>query len=266
MAEGALIGAIAAALLTALARRFGWLSESGQWSALACGTAAAAAGWPWAALLVAYFGAATAVTALGANRKAVRTHQTNPQASPRTATQVAANGAIFALLAVKAGPHTASLWAAGATGALAAASADTWATEIGTLWGGRPRSIVTGRLSEVGMSGAITATGILAGLAGAALVAGLAAWVHRVEPAWPFFLAAAAGGVAGMIADSLLGATLQARRWCEHCKAWTERRVHPCSYRTVHAAGSRWVSNDVVNAMTTAVGAAVAIGAAVVLR
>jgi uncharacterized membrane protein len=54
----------------------------------------------------------------------------------------------------------------------------------------------------------------------------------------------------------VLGATVQARRWCDHCKEWTERRVHPCSYRTVHAAGIRWMSNNLVNATATAIGAA----------
>ena len=56
-------------------------------------------------------------------------------------------------------------------------------------------------------------------------------------------------------------ATVQARRWCEHCREWTERRVHPCSYRTVHAAGFRWMSNDMVNLSATVIGAAAAVAA-----
>lgn len=266
MAERALIGAIAVALITALARRYNVLDESGQWGAFGCGVAASIAGWPWALLLIAFFGAAVAVSALGETRKAERTQATNPQVKARTATQVLANGALFSLLAIKAGPNGASVWGLAACGAIAAASADTWATEIGSLWGGQPRSIVSFRSVLVGMSGGVTATGMLAAIAGAAFVAFAAAWLLNVEHPWVFVAAVASGGFLGAFADSVLGATVQARRWCDHCKQWTERRVHPCSYRTVYAHGIRWVSNDVVNLGATVAGAAGAVGAGFLLR
>ena len=63
-------------------------------------------------------------------------------------------------------------------------------------------------------------------------------------------------------ADSLLGATLQSKRWCEQCKRWTERRVHTCQYRTRHARGVRWMTNDTVNLLATACGALAAVLAA----
>lgn len=267
MAERALLGAIAAALITALARRVGGLSESGQWAAIACGTCAAAAGWVWAALLVAYFVFASGVTAVGAERKAQLTAGTTPQVAARTAGQVIANGGLFALLALRAGADFTSPWAVAAVGALAAASADTWATEIGTLWGGQPRSIVTWQSMPPGLSGAITAVGSLAGVAGAAIVGFAAAGLGTVL-AGPFdaralAIAAIVAGVGGMVMDSILGETLQARRWCETCKSWTERRVHPCGYRTVHRRGYRWASNDAINVAATLTGAA---GAVVIAR
>lgn len=266
MAERALIAALIAALVTALARRFDMLDESGQWGAFACGIAAAVAGWPWAILLVLYFVAASGVTALGAARKAERTQRSVPQVHARDGMQVLANGAVFSLLAVKAGAHHESVWAIGAVGALAAASADTWATEIGTLWGGAPRSVLTFRAMTTGMSGGITGIGSLAAVAGAVLVAALALMLHDIGNTQRIFLAAAGGGVAGAFADSVLGASVQARRWCEHCKEWTERRVHPCSYRTVHAAGARWMTNDIVNFAATVVGAGTAVGIGLLLR
>lgn len=266
MAERALIAALIAALITALARRLGMLDESGQWGAFACGIAAAVAGWPWAILLVLYFVAASAVTALGAPRKAERTQRSVPQVHARTAMQVLANGAVFSLLALKAGARPESVWAIGAVGALAAASADTWATEIGTLWGGTPRSVLNFRAVTTGMSGGVTGVGSLAAVVGALLVAVLAVMLHDVGNTQRIFLAAASGGIAGAFADSALGASVQARRWCEHCKEWTERRVHPCSYRTVHAAGARWITNDVVNFAATMVGAGTAVAIGYVLR
>jgi uncharacterized protein (TIGR00297 family) len=259
MMERALIGAIAAALITGLARRLQTLDESGQWAAMACGVLAAAAGWPWAILLVAYFVMATAITVLGAARKAERTQRSVPQISLRTAYQVLANGGLFALLVVRARSAPESIWGLGAVGALAAASADTWATEIGTLWGGTPRSIIHWRHTDTGMSGGITAVGSAAAIVGALAVGLTAAALFGLPLTGKLVVAATVGGAVGCIADSIIGATLQARRWCEHCKEWTERRVHPCSYRTVHAAGYRWMSNDLVNTTATVVGAATAI-------
>ena len=259
MMERALIGAIAAALITALARRLQLLDETGQWAALACGIIVSAAGWPWAILLVAYFASASAVTRMGAEQKAERTRRSVPQITWRNAFQVAANGGLFALLAYRAGDAPESTYGIAAAGALAAANADTWATELGTLWGGRARSILNWRPTGPGMSGGVTLIGTLGGVAGAVLVAVVVALVFDRPLRGTFVAAVIAGGFAGCIADSLIGATLQARRWCDHCKEWTERRVHPCSYRTVHAAGIRWVSNDVVNTAATFIGAAAAV-------
>jgi uncharacterized protein (TIGR00297 family) len=261
MVERALLGAIVAALVTALARRLQALDESGQWAAFACGILASAGGWPWAGVLVGYFVLATAVTTLGEAEKQRRTERSVPQVNTRNAFQVAANGGVFALLAARAGAHPESIAGLASAGALAAASADTWATEIGTLWGGTPRSILTGRRVASGMSGGLTTAGTLAAVVGAAIVGIAIAALHSLPVAGPVARAVTIGGIAGCLADSLLGATVQARRWCEHCREWTERRVHPCSYRTVHAAGFRWMSNDMVNLSATVIGAAAAVAA-----
>jgi uncharacterized protein (TIGR00297 family) len=266
MAERALLGAIIAALITAFARRRGSLAESGQWAAIGCGVLSSIAGWPWAIILVAYFVAASVVSDIGKATKAQRTQAAVPQVPARNHMQVLANGALFCLLAFKAKGNGTGTFGIAALGALAAASADTWATEIGTLWGGRPRSIINWGHTGTGMSGGVTGLGTLAAIGGALVVALLGAWQHDFPFAGAATVAIVAGGFAGCIADSVLGATLQARRWCDHCKEWTERRVHPCSYRTVHAAGYRWMSNDIVNGASTFVGAATAVALMRVLR
>jgi uncharacterized protein (TIGR00297 family) len=266
MAERALLGAIIAALLTALARRAGSLDESGQWAAIGCGVMASAAGWPWAIILVGYFIAASVISRVGEPVKARATEASVPQIHARTFFQVIANGGLFVLFAYRAKTNPSGTFGVAALGALAAASADTWSTEVGTLWGGRARSILTWRPVATGMSGGVTWLGSLAGIFGALVVAGLAVWWHSLPPFGPVAIAVVAGGVAGGIADSVLGTTMQARRWCEHCKEWTERRVHPCSYRTVHASGFRWMTNSHTNAAATLVGAVSAVVIARVLR
>lgn len=262
MLARALIGAVLAALVVAVSRRLGALSTSGQWAAFGVGVVATTGGWAWAAMLMAYFVAATALTHMGAATKAARTRGTLPQPSARTAAQVLANGAPFALLALAAGDRIWTPWSMAASGALAAASADTWATELGIQLGGTPRSILTGARMAPGMSGGVTLIGMLAAMAGAALIAGVAAAIGGAPHAGRMLVVVGGAGVVGAVADSAVGAAVQVRRWCDPCRAWTERAVHVCGHPTIHAAGQRWCTNDVVNLLASCVGAAAAVGLA----
>ena len=63
-------------------------------------------------------------------------------------------------------------------------------------------------------------------------------------------------GLAGSFADSLLGATVQARYRCPACEADTERPVHRCGSPTVLVGGWRWFDNDLVNLAASCCGAA----------
>lgn len=256
-------------MIAAAARRAGSLTGSGQWAAFLVGTVATAAGWRWAILLIAYFVASSALTRLGHAQKAERTASTLPGARARSAAQVLANGGLFAV-SVLAGSLSGDVsaqstatrlaWEVAGLGALAAAAADTWATEIGTLWGGTPRLLLNGRAVPPGVSGGVTLAGSGASMVAAALIALAAMWIlPGAESRGGVVRAVFLGGVAGSLFDSLLGATLQSKRWCERCRTWTERRVHTCQYRTQHARGLRWMTNDTVNFLATAGGALVAL-------
>lgn len=225
------------------------------------GTLVVTAGWVWGALLVTYFLTSSALTRLGQADKEARTDSMLPAQSARNAKQVGANGGVFATL-VLLGEATGDprLLVAG-LGALAAAAADTWATETGTLWGGPPRSILTGRLLPAGASGGVTLIGSAGSIVAAALVALAAHAILSSESpgAASPALAILIGGIGGSLGDSVLGATLQSKRWCEQCRTWTERKVHTCQYRTRHTSGLRWMNNDTVNLLATAIGAALAL-------
>ena len=220
------------------------------------GTLAVAAGWSWGALLIAFFVASTLLSRVGAGRKERRVGGIVAKGGERDAAQVLANGGVFAAAALMSllAPEWPG-WTAVGAGALAAATADTWATEVGTLAGGVPRSITSLKPVPPGTSGGITVAGTLASVAGATFIGALA-WVAG----WPrdaVLGGAAAGGFAGATFDSLLGATLQARRWCDHCAAATERIVHGCGTPTRPAGGLAWLDNDRVNLAATLVGAGV---------
>jgi uncharacterized protein (TIGR00297 family) len=170
----------------------------------------------------------------------------------RNARQVAANGAAAALAAVLGS------WPAMA-GAIAAATADTWATEIGALSRRPPRLITTGAVVAAGRSGGITALGSAGGLGGALVIAAISA-LAAPSLRWHGIWIAAGAGVLGMLVDSLVGATLQARWRCPGCGAEMERPGECHGTRTL-VRGLRWLDNDAVNLVGSLCGAVAAYAA-----
>lgn len=255
MLARAVAGGLLAVSVAVVARRSHTLSTSGAVTAAVVGTLALAAGWSWGLLLLLHFAAASALSNLGEGKKAELVRPIVQKGSERDARQVLANGGLYALAALGYLVSPSALWYALGVGALAASAADTWATEIGTLAGGEPVSILSGRRVPPGTSGGVTVVGTMAGAAGAVFIGATATLAN-----WPVPLAAAAlGGMAGALADSLLGAVLQARRWCDLCASSTERLVHNCGTPTRHAGGLAGFDNDAVNAVCAGVGALVAI-------
>jgi uncharacterized membrane protein len=201
----------------------------------------------------------------------------------RDAMQVIANGGVATACAVVWAFNHDPRWALAFGGAYAAATADTWATELGTLARRQPRSILTLRPVPAGISGGVTLPGTLAEIAGALWlgVAGLFgialayvlnfanfgfSWSARPPAAFvfPVFLALAipVGGIAGATLDSLLGATVQELRRCDACERACETDPHACGAPTRLVRGLPGFSNDLVNLLATAGGAAVAFGVA----
>jgi uncharacterized protein (TIGR00297 family) len=243
-----------------------------------------------ALLLIVFFGTSVALSRSGKAQKQKLLVDVG-KTGARDAVQVLANGGVatVCILAWVLLDHSRgnSWWFAAFAGAYAAATADTWGTEIGVLAPQPPRSILTGKPLAAGLSGGVSAPGTAAEFAGAALIAVLAppallialpagAGIPLTLPVWfpltdqrSAFMAFAAtlafavlaGGFLGAIIDSLLGAILQARRWCPACERECETDPHDCGRATVHRRGLTWMTNDVVNAAATLGGAAIAGGA-----
>ncbi len=199
----------------------------------------------------------------------------------RDALQVLANGGVATACAVVWAFNHNIHWTLAFAGAYAASTADTWATEIGTLASGPPRSILTWRPLGTGMSGGVTTRGTLAEVAGAL-------WIGIIAPpavviaylygsfdfGWSFAYAGGAhvlahmvtifgaavfaGGIVGATVDSLLGATLQELRRCDFCDRTCETNPHTCGNPTRLVRGLPGISNDAVNLAATLTGAIVA--------
>jgi uncharacterized protein (TIGR00297 family) len=258
----ALLGVAVAAAIAFGAHAARMLTRDGAIAATVVGGAAVAgAGWWGGAMLALFFVTSSAHCRLPgddrANRIAVRGNR-------RDAVQVVANGgvaAICALSLVLAPRPSAGVLFAGYAGAIAAAAADTWATEIGSRFGGVPRSLRTGRSVPAGTSGAVSLAGSLGALGGATLIGIAVAIGARAGWTVPFghpLGIIIVAGAAGALADSLLGASLQAAYRCPNCNVPTERRVHCCGASTMLISGCRYVDNDAVNFAATVIGAAVA--------
>ncbi len=238
------VGAALAAAVALVAYRARALTLGGAAAAFAVGAIVfGSGGWPAAAVLFAFFIPSTLVSRLGRAK----------HASPRNGWQVLANGGVAAICALAAVRGGGAYFAAAFAGAFAAASADTWGTEIGTLSRMPPVSILTWRRVETGRSGGVSALGSSATIGGALCVALVAPAVH-IAPFW----SVAAGGIAGALLDSVLGASLQALRWCPSCTCECETRVHGCGSPTVLRRGAGWLENDGVNFAATLGGAIVA--------
>jgi uncharacterized protein (TIGR00297 family) len=224
-----------------------WLAPSGVAAAAVVGGAVTAgAGWRGLALLAFFFVTASALTRGGGRRRAA---------------QVVANGGVAAAAALLALRDPA--WLAAFAGSLAAATADTWSTEIGSRSRAMPRLLTTGRPVPRGSSGGVTWLGTAGGVAGAIALAA-SGFGLGVIPLGQV-LAVSMGGVAGGLADSVLGATVQARFRCDACGREGESPGCACGTRSRRVAGLPGFSNDAVNFLCTFVGAVVA-AAPVALR
>ncbi|HEV2235725.1 MAG TPA: DUF92 domain-containing protein [Ktedonobacterales bacterium] len=259
--------AAASAAIATFAHRRGLLDTGGAAGAVVTGTAiTSAGGLDWAATLVYFFASSSALSRVFAGRKRAIEREKFAKGGRRDLGQVAANGGVATALALARALPWARRWrepvTAAFVAALAAATADTWATEVGTLSRRPPRLITSGRVVERGTSGGVSALGMGATVAGATSLSGfftLAGWLARRDRLsrgrWVTFAAGAVGGVAGSLTDSALGAAWQAVYRCPRCRVETEQRIHHCGTPTELVRGLPWLDNDGVNALSTAVGA-----------
>lgn len=163
-------------------------------------------GWTLAFAVAFFFGVSSFLTVLNGRKIDEYSHSVQiSEGRRRDGYQVWANGfwiAVFSALWFSLS-SVACLIAAFA--ALAAATADTWATEIGTRNPGKTRKITTLRKVEAGTEGGISLKGTLGGIAGALMIALFVFPLGILSPV-KFFSVIFLGGVLGLLIDSIIGA------------------------------------------------------------
>jgi uncharacterized protein (TIGR00297 family) len=170
-------------------------------------------GFGWFALLIAFFGGGGLAGKFRYEQKRRRGLAEGNNGARGTgnvlANSAVALGAVLASAASPMLPVDSRVFAFVFAGSLAGAMADTLSSELGGLFD-TPRLITTLEPVSPGTDGGVTWQGALAGLFGAALIAGLAVVTLAVSPAGAVVITVA--GVAGMVVDSLLGARFENRR------------------------------------------------------
>ena len=140
---------------------------------------------------------------------------------------------------------------------MATVTADTWATELGTLSQRPPRLITNGRVVPVGTSGGISPFGTAVSFTGGLLI-GLVAGLLSQDHILALTLTGGVGGLAGSLGDSFLGATVQQIYTCTVCQKETEKKVH-CGQPTRPLRGWPWMNNDLVNFLASVFGGVTAV-------
>lgn len=264
------LGFMLSILIAGLAYWRGSLAKSGAIGAIIVGTLIfGLGGWVWGVVLAVFFISASALSHFKEREKATVAEKFE-KGHRRDIGQVLANGGLGALIAVLSVlvPESAvprETWFFLFIGVIATVTADTWATELGTLSKAPPRLITNGRTVEVGTSGGVSPLGTTVSLLGGLLIGltagllGAAAGLLSWNGALVISLIGAASGAAGSLIDSLMGATIQQIYYCDTCQKETERKVHRCGTTTRALRGWSWMNNDLVNLISSLGGGFVAV-------
>jgi uncharacterized protein (TIGR00297 family) len=237
-------------LIACIAYYFKFLSKSGALAAVVVGGIVfGLGGLAHTAVLLTFFFSSSILSVILKKQKQ-QVNEKYAKGSRRDAGQVLANGGVATSCVIVGAffPDQPIFWWMFCA-AFAAANADTWATEIGVLSKYPPRLLTSFKQVEMGTSGGITLLGSASALAGAGLIAGIAA-IFRPEMIALLLIALA--GFFGSFVDSLLGATVQGIYYCETCQKETEKHPkHTCGGQTTIIRGWKWLNNDWVNMLCT---------------
>ncbi|MEK5060358.1 hypothetical protein BK126_03805 [Paenibacillus sp. FSL H7-0326] len=261
-----IIGTLCAFLVAGAAYYKRSLTLSGSIAAVIMGAVYYGAGdLMWFGTLLLFFITSTVLSKYK-KREKQELEQSYAKTGNRDAGQVLANGGLGMVLVLLHAIFPDPVWIYAFIGIMATVTADTWATEIGSLSSKPPRSVRTWNIIPPGSSGGVTVTGNAAAAAGALMIGGCA-YLFLVLSSGAegsltaliaFAIIGVVSGFIGAYADSLMGATIQRMYHCNVCGKDVEVHHH-CGQNTVRGKGLNWMSNDLVNLFSSLIGGGIAI-------
>jgi uncharacterized protein (TIGR00297 family) len=248
------IGLILSTLIGYVGYRRAALSRGGWLGAMITGTIIFGfGGLAGGALLVVFFASSSILTHFKEAAKAEVVANFS-KGGQRDLGQALANGGVATIAALILGLTQNPIGFAALVGALAEANADTWATELGVLSKRLPRLITSGRIVDAGTSGGVTALGLIATAIGAGVIGLLAAlFQSNGRLIWIGLIA----GSIGALFDSLIGATVQCIYYSDARHTETEKPIELDGAPNRLLRGFVFINNDVVNFVSTLIGAVV---------
>ncbi len=238
------IGLLLAFAVTYLSYKVKFLTLSGSVATfLLAGFIFGLGGWKWSVPILTFFILSSLLSKVR-KKKNDNVELYFEKTGVRDHWQVIANGGLGGVLILLNQIHPNEIFYFAYLASLAAVCADTWATEIGTMFPAKTVNILTFKEIEQGISGGVSWRGTFGAFLGALVVA--VSGMFWVNASFYYFAVIVLAGLLGSVFDSILGATLQLQNQCVVCNKITERNVH-CSQETKYFRGLKWLNNDIVN-------------------
>jgi len=265
--EHFMIGGLLALLLAVFSVKVKFLNNSGAVATFLLGTTIfGIGGLTWTVPLLTFYLLSSVLSKLGKKRKA-KFDLVFEKGSQRDAGQVYANGGIAWILMIVFSLTGDPAVFFAYMGTLAAVQADTWATEIGTMWPNPKAWLITSfKEVPVGTSGGISVPGTSGAFLGSLFICASAllmnvGWLHAFGAGQSMLLIGVSGLVASLV-DSFFGATVQAQYFDPIREKVTERThsVAPDGSLVENRLlkGVPFVNNDLVNTLCAISGSALA--------
>jgi len=263
--ERFLLGGLCAFLLAVFSIKVKFLNNSGATATFLLGTTIfGIGGVTWTVPLLTFYLLSSVLSKLGKKRKA-KFDLVFEKGSQRDAGQVYANGGIAWIMMIIFSLNNDPAIFFAYLGTLAAVQADTWATEIGTLWP-NPKAwlVTTFKEVPVGTSGGVSVPGTSGAFLGSLLICASAIlmnvkWLNDFGLIQSFLLIGFSGLLASLV-DSFFGATIQAQYFDPIREKVTERThsIAPDGSLVENRLlkGTPLVNNDLVNTLCALSGSA----------
>ena len=196
-------------------------------------------GWNWIIPLIFFFISSS-----------ILSHFNRKEKSQRNLLQILSNGGLASIFAIEHIFIKSSFSLIFYLSAIAAATADTWGTEVGFHSKSKPKLIFSKKLVPKGTSGSITLLGTIGSIIGAILIAVLGQIIFSHKN---IFLPIAIAGISGSVFDSFLGRFFQAKYLCKDCGEHSEDNNH-CDLPALRISGLKIIDNNMVNFLNTLCG------------